>query len=295
MQNRDGSFSLPDENITLIEDQHKLTLSTNFPLPADTMSGKFVYVWAFDGDGNKSRLVAGPVNSLRKLMKVSSKNLNLHKASIVLYSNLTKNSTTKRYQVSVFFELDLSLTTLYNHSFVIKKILLIVTSDGKSGDHRNDKQYLICYTKSANKTEVMTTGWQNPTTTTTLNAVQPSITSTYKTEVMTTSWQASTTTGTLNTVKPPVTPIWEGEGTTVLKHNPMKPRTTSGKSNTNVKSIEHIRNILIVVGGIICGGLLLVIICMYGNQRCRRGKADVDNASNLEAQESGPDSESTFL
>lgn len=137
----------------------------------------------------------------------------------------------------------------------------------------------------------MTTGWQNPTTTTTLNAVQPSITSTYKTEVMTTSWQASTTTGTLNTVKPPVTPIWEGEGTTVLKHNPMKPRTTSGKSNTNVKSKKHIRNILIAVGG-----LSLVIICMYGKIICcRRGEADGDNASNLEAQESGPESESTFL
>nr|XP_058943752.1 uncharacterized protein LOC131771903 isoform X3 [Pocillopora verrucosa] len=71
----------------------------------------------------------------------------LETANVTLTSQLTKNSTTNRFKVRAMFKIALCCSTLYRQSFMIRKILFVFTSYGQD-DRRNEKQYLIFYSKS---------------------------------------------------------------------------------------------------------------------------------------------------
>ena len=138
--NPDGSITLPTENISLSEDQSDLTLTTNITLPNGTVSVGNVMVFVFTDDD-----LGGITQASAKAQMV--RKFKLETANITLSSVLTKDSTTNRFKVRSIFKIALSYSTLYRQSFVIRKIVLVVTSHGKH-DHQNEQLYLIFYTKS---------------------------------------------------------------------------------------------------------------------------------------------------
>nr|XP_058942890.1 uncharacterized protein LOC131771140 isoform X4 [Pocillopora verrucosa] len=149
--NPDGSITLPTENISLSEDQSDLTLTTNITLPNGTVSVGNVMVFVFTDDDLGGRLISHPVNT-SGITQASAKaqmvrKFKLETANVTLSSVLTKDSTTNRFKVRSIFKIALSYSTLYRQSFVIRKIVLVVTSHGKH-DHQNEQLYLIFYTKS---------------------------------------------------------------------------------------------------------------------------------------------------
>lgn len=149
--NPDGSITLPTENISLSEDQSDLTLTTNITLPNGTVSVGNVMVFVFTDDDLGGRLISHPVNT-SGITQASAKaqmvrEFKLETANVTLSSVLTKDPTTNRFKVRSIFKIALSYSTLYRQSFVIRKIVLVVTSHGKH-DHQNEQLYLIFYTKS---------------------------------------------------------------------------------------------------------------------------------------------------
>lgn len=133
----------------------ELTLQTNITLPVDTVSVGNVMVFVYDVDGPGGRLISQPANT-SDISQASPRaqmvrQLKLEEANITLTSKLTKNRTTNQFQVGLEFKLRLTRSMLYNHSFVIRKVLFVVTSYSKLGeadDHQNDQLFLIFYTKS---------------------------------------------------------------------------------------------------------------------------------------------------
>ena len=149
--NPDGSITLPTENITISGDQSDLILTINITLPNDTVSVENVMVFAYTDDDIGGRLISRPVNTSGTTQASPESQMvrrfKLETANVTLTSQLTKNSTTNRFKVRAMFKIALSCSTLYRQSYVIRKIVFVVTSRGKD-DRQNEQQYLILYSKS---------------------------------------------------------------------------------------------------------------------------------------------------
>ena len=149
--NPDGSITLPTENITISGDQSDLILTINITLPNDTVSVENVMVFAYSDDDIGGRLISRPVNTSGTTQASPESQMvrrfKLETANVTLTSQLTKNSTTNRFKVRAMFKIALTCSTLYRQSYVIRKIVFVVTSRGKD-DRQNEQQYLILYSKS---------------------------------------------------------------------------------------------------------------------------------------------------
>lgn len=149
--NPDGSITLPTENITISGDQSDLILTINITLPNDTVSVENVMVFAYTDDDIGGRLISRPVNTSGTTQASPESQMvrrfKLETANVTLTSQLTKNSTTNRFEVRAMFKIALTCSTLYRQSYVIRKIVFVVTSHGKD-DRQNEQQYLILYSKS---------------------------------------------------------------------------------------------------------------------------------------------------
>ena len=149
--NPDGSITLPTENITVSEHQSDLILTANITLPNDTVSVGNVLVFVYTEDDIGGRLLSHPVNTSSTTRASPEaqmvREFKLETANVTLTSQLTKTSTTNRFKVRAMFKIALSSSTLYRQSYMIRKILFVFTSYGQD-DRRNEKQYLIFYSKS---------------------------------------------------------------------------------------------------------------------------------------------------
>ena len=149
--NPDGSITLPTENITVSEHQSDLILTANITLPNDTVSVGNVLVFVYTEDGIGGRLLSHPVNTSSTTRASPEaqmvREFKLETANVTLTSQLTKTSTTNRFKVRAMFKIALSSSTLYRQSFMMRKILFVFTSYGQD-NRRNEKQYLIFYSKS---------------------------------------------------------------------------------------------------------------------------------------------------
>lgn len=208
--NADGSITLPNKSVKISEDQMELTLTTNIILPADTMSVGKVIVSVFSADDRGGQLTSrlantsGITQASPKAQKV--RELGLENASITLTSKVWKNLPTNRFQVGSELKIRLNgSTTLYQHVFQIRKVLIVVTSWGKLGKadvRHNEQLFFIFYTKSVGTaTPISTftpftglTSQENDTT------HKPSVTD-------------ATTSGTKNKV---VIGVWIGIGAVIL-------------------------------------------------------------------------------
>ncbi|PFX31284.1 uncharacterized protein LOC111322485 isoform X2 [Stylophora pistillata] len=133
----------------------ELTLWANITLPVDTVSVGNIMVFVYDANGLGGRLISRLANT-SGISQASPDaqmihELRLEKANITLTSKVTKNPTTNQSQVGSEFKIHLTGSTLYQHFFVIQKVLFVVTSYSKLGeadDHQNDQLFLMFYTKS---------------------------------------------------------------------------------------------------------------------------------------------------
>lgn len=142
---------MPTENITISGDQSDLILTINITLPNDTVSVENVMVFVYTDGDIGGRLISRPVNTSGTTQASPESQMvrrfKLETANVTLASQLTKNSTTNRFKVRAMFKIALSCSTLYRQSYVIRKIVFVVTSRGKD-DRRNEQQYVILYSKS---------------------------------------------------------------------------------------------------------------------------------------------------
>lgn len=148
--NPDGSYTMPEKNISVSRDQSILILTACITLPIDTVLATNVEVLGYTSNKTGGRLISGAVNSGTSHASQHAqmvREFNLEKANVTLTSKLTKNHTTNLFQVESIFRIGLPSSTLYHHSPVIRKIVVVVTSYGKE-NLKNEQLFSIFYPNS---------------------------------------------------------------------------------------------------------------------------------------------------
>lgn len=150
--NPDGSHTMPEKNISVSQDQSVLTLTSCISLPNDTKFVTNIEVLGYTGDKTSGRLIYGPValgtfQASPEAERV--REFNLEKANVTLTSKLTKNLTTNQFEVKSIFRIGLTSSTLYYHTPLIRKIVVVVSSDGKENlENQNEELFSIFYPNS---------------------------------------------------------------------------------------------------------------------------------------------------
>ena len=129
-----------------------MTLTSCISLPNDTKFVTNIEVLGYTGDKTSGRLIYGPValgtfQASPEAERV--REFNLEKANVTLTSKLTKNLTTNQFEVKSIFRIGLTSSTLYYHTPLIRKIVVVVSSDGKENlENQNEELFSIFYPNS---------------------------------------------------------------------------------------------------------------------------------------------------